>query len=242
MPDVFVENDLDAASFALAEWIFAIAEDALQARSLFSIALSGGSTPRSLHAWLSAPQNLGRIDWRRSQVFWSDERLVPLDDEQSNFRMAQETLLVPAGIPAVNVHAAPVEETPPSRAASLYERELIKVLGGQPRFDLILLGMGPDGHTASLFPGAEELEAEDSVVAATRLPHNGLHRLTFTLPLINDARHIAFLIAGVDKRLAIERVLKGDQSLPAAKVRPLGGELRWYFDRAAFPNGGTSTR
>src|SRR5207245_2342275 len=134
-------------------------------------------------------------------VFWSDERLVPPDSPQSNVGAARAALLDRVPIPADQVHAPPVGEEP-ERAAALYAATVRRVLGEPPRFDLILLGMGPDGHAASLFPGSPELEEWERLVVATAAPHNGVRRLTFTLPLINAAREVLFLVAGTDTRPA----------------------------------------
>ena len=209
-------------------------------RGRFLVALSGGSTPRALHQALVAHYR-DLIPWERVQVFWSDERCVPPDDKESNYRMARETLLEQAPLPEANIHRMPGERTDYDAAAADYEAEIRQVFGLPPdvllRFDLILLGMGPDGHTASLFPGTPALHESSKLVAANWVPQQNQERLTFTYPLINSARQVMFLAAGAEKAEALGDVLSGQVTIeerPAGGVRPTDGEVIWMVDRAAM--------
>jgi 6-phosphogluconolactonase len=234
MPDLIISEDLESLSHLAAEAAADVVSAAVAARGRGAVALSGGSTPQRLYALLAAAPWRESLPWGALQVYWSDERLVPPDHPESNVGAARAPLLDRVPIPVDRVHAPPVGEAP-DRAAALYEATIRRELGEPPRFDLILLGMGPDGHTASLFPGSPELEERERLVVATAAPHNGVRRLTFTLPLINTARDVLFLVAGADKRPALARVLAGDRDLPAARVAPADGRLRWLIDRAAAP-------
>ncbi len=219
-------------------------------RGRFLVALSGGSTPRALHQALVAHYR-DLIPWERVQVFWGDERCVPPDHAESNYRMARETLLEHVPLPAANIHRMPGERTDYDAAAADYEAEIRQVFGMPPdvllRFDLILLGMGPDGHTASLFPGTAALHEKSRLVVANRGTKPPPQRLTFTYPLINSARQIMFLVAGSDKAEALRDVLSGQATIeerPAVGVRPAEGEVCWMVDREAMrlvdEDGGTT--
>jgi 6-phosphogluconolactonase len=219
----------DAAAFILQQ-----ARRALGERGEFRIALSGGNTPRPVYQELAQIGN--ELPWERTFVTFSDERCVPPDDEQSNYRMARESLLTPASVPELSI-ARLRGEIEPAVAAQEYEEQL-DVLAAQKgemiyRHDLILLGLGDDGHTASLFPGTAALEEHARRVVANFVPKLDTWRLTFTLPLINQARQICFLVNGAKQRELIERVLAGDQELPAARVAPANGDLTWIIGEAA---------
>ncbi len=208
-------------------------------RGRFLVALSGGSTPRALHRALVAHYR-DLIPWERVQVFWSDERCVPPDHPESNYRMARETLLEQVPLPAANIHRMPGERADYDAAAADYEAEIRQVFGLPPdvllRFDLILLGMGPDGHTASLFPGTAALHETSKLVSANWVPQMNMERLTFTYPLINSARQVMFLVAGAEKAEALRAVISGQalmEERPAVGVRPAGGEVVWMVDREA---------
>lgn len=213
-------------------------EGAVRERAACYLALAGGETPRGCYEALARPPLSRAVAWTRAYVFWSDERLVPLDDPASNYRMAKEALLDRVTIPKEQVFPAPVDAPSPAAAAERYTRELERVpkgRGGQPRFDLVLLGMGEDGHTASLFPGDPALKEKEVWVRAVRGSKPPPDRLTFTLPVLNAARLVLFLVQGEGKREALARVLRGDRELPAARVEPIEGELRFLVDRAALP-------
>lgn len=215
----------DAAEFILQE-----ARSALGQRDEFRIALSGGNTPRPVYQQLA---RLGQeLRWERVFVTFGDERCVPPDDEQSNYRMARESLLGAAAVPELSV-ARLRGEIEPALAAQEYEEQL-DVLATQRgemiyRHDLILLGLGDDGHTASLFPGTAALEEHARRVVANFVPKLDTWRLTFTLPLINQARRICFLVNGDKQQDLIDRVLAGDPELPASRVAPGAGDITWII-------------
>jgi 6-phosphogluconolactonase len=210
-----------------------VAQTALQERGKFTIALAGGSTPEPLYAAL-AQQNL---DWENVHVFWGDERYVAADHPDSNAGMAHQAWLDHVSIPSDNIHAVPTHFPNPETAAVAYEQTLLtcfQVSPGQiPSFDLILLGMGPDGHTASLFPHTPALQVCDHLVTVGS--KDGEPRITFTLPLLNQAAHVVFLVAGANKQVALREIFasEGDSlSYPARFVQPTG-ELMWLLDQAA---------
>ena len=208
---------------------------ALAARGRFSVALAGGSTPRLLYGLLSG----ALLPWDRTEVFWGDERHVPPDHPQSNYRMAGEALLSKVPIPAANIHRIPGELADPEAAAREYEETLRQVFaldpGRLPRFDLILLGMGADGHTASLFPGSPALAELKRLVTTAWIPALGSSRITLTLPVLNQARAVVFLVCGEEKADALREVLEGERkpTLPAEAVQPVEGRLLWLVDEAA---------
>ena len=215
----------DAADFILGE-----AQQALGERNEFRIALSGGNTPRPVYTLLAA---IGRdLPWDLIRITFGDERCVPPDDPESNFRMAWETLLAPAAVPEKSILRLR-GEIDPQIAAQEYEDHLhvIATERGEPiyRHDLILLGLGDDGHTASLFPGTAALDETIRRVMANFVPKFNTWRLTFTFPLINAARHILFLVGASKNPALIERVLQGDSQYPAARVNPSAGEVTWMI-------------
>ena len=215
----------DAADFILEQ-----AHKAIGERNEFRIALSGGNTPRPVYARLAA---IGHdLPWDLIRVTFGDERCVPPDDPESNFRMAWETLLAPARVPEKSILRMR-GEIDPQIAAQEYEDQLDLMARqhNEPiyRHDLILLGLGDDGHTASLFPGTAALEEKIRRVVANFVPKFNAWRLTFTLPLINQARHILFLVGTAKNPRLIERVLEGDRELPAARVDPSAGDVTWMI-------------
>lgn len=240
--DVKVFRDLKQLSQAAASLTISLANQAIAERDRFSLALSGGSTPRQLYQTLMSTHYRGTTDWSRWHFFFGDERLVPLDHEFSNYAMACEALLSSAEIREEQIHPAPVSGCTPSKLASSYEVDIRNFFrAGEsevPRFDLILLGMGSDGHTASLFPGKAALNERRHLVVTSppgMLPPP-VERLTFTLPLINAARAVLFLVAGTDKQAAFRSVrdgipLRETDVVPASLVKPSHGQLMWYVDK-----------
>ncbi len=235
-------DNLETLAQRAARRFYEMAERAIAdaQRRRFTVALSGGSTPRALHRALVAHYR-DLIPWDAVQVFWSDERCVPPDHPDSNYRMARETLLEHVPLPAANIHRMPGERTDYDAAAADYEAEIRAVFGTPPgtvpRFDLVLLGIGPDGHTASLFPGTAALHETSKLIAANWVPKVNMERLTFTYPLINNARQVMFLAAGEEKAEALRDILSGQTSIderPAVGVRPAAGEVVWMVDRAAM--------
>ncbi|HVT18518.1 MAG TPA: 6-phosphogluconolactonase [Thermoanaerobaculia bacterium] len=207
-----------------------------------SVALAGGSTPRGLYRLLAAPGEpyRGCLLWEHIHFFWGDERHVPPDHPDSNFRMARETMLDPAAVPPGNVHRIPAEEPDAGSAAARYEAELVRFFalapGERPRFDLVLLGLGEEGHTASLFPGSPVLDERTRLAAAPWVEAHREFRITLTPPAINGAALVAFLVSGEAKAAALAAVLEGElrpERYPAQIVRPDSGKLLWLVDRAA---------
>jgi 6-phosphogluconolactonase len=201
------------------------------------IALSGGSTPSALYSLLGDSPFKDRVDWPRVHFFWSDERCVPKEDQASNFRLAFDTLLSRVSVPEANIHRIKGEKEP-SEGARDYEREMRKFFRTArfPNFDLILLGVGEDGHTASLFPGSEALAEKERPVLPVYVKRPGLNRITLSLPVLNHARHILFLVSGSSKAPIVCEILgeggKKDK-LPAGLVQPLNGRVTWLIDQEA---------
>jgi 6-phosphogluconolactonase len=207
----------------------------------FAVALSGGSTPRRLYELLAAAPRRERFPWARVHWFWGDERFVPPDHPKSNFRMVREAMLARAPVPEGNVHPVPTVGLTPDEAARAYQGELAafhgstELDGARPLFDVTLLGLGPDGHTASLFPGTAALEERrDWVVAVAGAQPEP--RITLTYPALESSRHVTFLVAGEEKRAIFERFRRGDAALPAERIRPVG-TLHVFVDAAAAGSG-----
>ena len=221
--------DPEALSHRVADWLLdmATAKD-----GAFAISLSGGSTPKQLYERLAEPPYREAFPWSRTHWFWGDERFVPYDDALSNYRMVRQALLLRAPIPARNVHPMSTEGLSPEAAASAYERQLKSFYGAErldparPLFDVTLLGLGPDGHTASLFPGTAVLAERDRWVAAV-VGTKSEARITLTYPALESSRNAAFLVVGKEKREILNWFCRGDDSLPAAHVRPVGA--LWVF-------------
>ena len=236
VPDLHVLPTPEDAAGAATEYIVLLAERCIQARGHFTVALSGGSTPRRLHERLAGEPYASRISWNGWQVFWGDERCVPPDDSDSNYRMAKETLLDRVPISPANIYRMR-GETAPQEAAEEYEVTVREVFqAATPSFDLILLGLGEDGHTASLFPGTQALEEKHRLVVANEVPPFGAHRITFTLPLINEAKAVAFLVTDESKSRIVQRVLEPaptEPVVPAALVRPAAGSVHWFLTKMA---------
>lgn len=240
--DVRVFADADAVSHQLAEVIAARVRRTVNSTGRCSLALSGGSSPRRIHELL-ATRLRDRVPWTRVHLFWVDERYVAHDHPDSNFRMARETLLDHVSCPPGNVHPMPTHHDDPDSAAADYEATLRRHFGnGWPRFDLTLLGMGPDGHTASLFPGAAALDERRRAVIAVAASAVPPVRLTLTLPVLNRSLQSHILALGGRKAIALGRVLGGVAHAtihPVAAIQPASGSLVWWADRAAAQRLGT---
>lgn len=199
------------------------------------VALAGGSTPRRLYEALAAPNTQDGVDWSRWHVWFGDERAVPPGDQASNYRLARETLLSRVPIPRGQVHRMPADQPDLENAARRYGEELLGSvpdrLGAMPRLDVVLLGLGENGHTASLFPGDPALEVRDELCVRARADYPPYERLTLTLPLLNAARYVVFLVTGPGKGDALRGVRAG--TVPAGRVRPSSGELLWLLDDVA---------
>ena len=227
-------TDPEALSYRVADWML---ELATTKAGVFAVALSGGSTPRRLYEHLAEPPYRQTFPWSRTHWFWGDERFVPHDDPLSNYRMARDAMLTRVPIPRANIHPICTENVTPETAAVTYERELMSFYGadrlteGRPLFDLILLGLGEDGHTASLFPGTSALNVRDRWVAAVA-DASSETRITLTYPTLESGQHVAFLVTGEEKQPIFSRLRNGDGDFPAAHLHP-SGELTWFVDEAA---------
>ncbi len=234
LADIRVLADAPALAAHVAGWMIGI----LQARpGPVTVALSGGSTPKLLYQALAAPPFVQRVPWERVHWFWGDERFVPHSDERSNYRMTMEAMLRKAGAPPGNIHPIPTEDVTPEEAAARYQAMLQAYYGGRvldparPLFDIVLLGLGTNGHTASLFPDTPVLNERTGWAAAVT-PAGEPTRITLTYPALESCRYAAFLVAGADKRDVLARVRAGALDLPAAHYHPTG-ELHWFADQAA---------
>jgi 6-phosphogluconolactonase len=226
--------DRESLARGVADWLLMLA---VAKNGLFAIALTGGTTPRRLYERLAEPPCCDAFPWGRTHWFWGDERFVPTNDARSNYRMVHNALLSRAPIPAGNIHPIPTDTVSPQAAANAYQQSLQMFYGAtqlnptRPLFDVTLLGLGGDGHTASLFPGSALLtERRRWVAAVTGAAPEA--RVTLTYPAIESSHHAAFLIAGAEKRSIFKRLRCGDVGLPAAQLNPLG-TLHWFADHAA---------
>jgi 6-phosphogluconolactonase len=215
------ENSRELARGA-AEHLVALAQE-----DSFTVALSGGSTPKILYQLLAEEPFRNRVPWSNTHFYWSDERHVPPDHPESNYRMAHEAMLSRVPVPESNVHRVRSENPSAQEAADEYEKIVV------PRLDLILLGLGADGHTASIFPGSEVLEETKRLIAAPWVEKLNTYRITMTLPLLNNGASILFLVSGKDKAEIVKEVIEGPKKYPAQAVQPTNGELIWMLDRDA---------
>jgi len=237
---IIVEN-AEALSRAAANILVAQAVSTLRKRKCFSLALSGGSTPKPLYVRLAEDSSLSRkLDWGQIHFFWGDERPVPPDHPESNYRMAFEALLSKVEVPPANVHRVRAEEAEAEKVAEDYEKELIRFFrlsaGELPRFDCVLLGMGADGHTASLFPQTAALHEKERLVVSNWVDKLQSYRITLTIPVLNQADQVIFLVSGEQKAEALREVLQGKYEpmrYPAQFIKPVRGRLLWLVDRPA---------
>ncbi len=242
IPAIEVFPDRESLIQAAAEHVMLLTSQGITENGSVAVALSGGSTPHPLYALLASERYSQRIDWPGVHIFWGDERCVPPDSPQSNYRMARETLLDVVPIPASNVHRIHGEEDP-EKAAVAYEKELrtffgVNAAGGSPRlgFDVILLGMGDNGHTASLFPGLSAVTEKKRWVMAQYVEVVSMWRITLTPVVINAAKNIIFIVSGTEKAERVRDVLEGPvqpERLPAQAIKPVTGRLLWLVDKAA---------
>jgi 6-phosphogluconolactonase len=233
--------DAEAMSRAAAELLIEHIAESLHTQEVYSIALSGGATPRRLYALLADDRDLRRqIPWERIHFFWGDERHVPPDHPDSNYRMADTALLSKVPVPKANIHRIPAENPDAAKAAADYEQEIrrfFNIESGQvPRFNCVLLGMGSDGHTASLFPGTAALAETQRLVVSNWVKKFQSYRITLSLPVINNAAYILFLVAGREKADTLKAVLEADSKtmrFPVQYIKPTHGQLTWLLDRPA---------
>lgn len=228
-----VYPDPETLARAAAENFVSLAKTAVAERGVFSVALSGGDTPKELYGFLADPEYAGQIPWDKVQVFWGDERCVPPEHPDSNYGLAQALLFSKVPLPEGNIHRIKCESSP-EQAAAEYERELREFFGASPDFDLILLGVGKDGHTASLFPGGTALYEKHHWVLAQFLPKLPAWRTTLTPVAFNAAANVLFLVSGENKAGVIRQIfLEGGGLLPARHIKPHSGRILWLLDAAA---------
>jgi 6-phosphogluconolactonase len=233
---LWIYDDPEALGEAAAGLIVQLAQQAVSAKGKLSLVLSGGSTPAKTYERLASAPYRDRFPWGYADFFWGDERLVPSQDERNNAHMARETLLNHVPVSEEQIHAIPTH-LPPAEAALKYEAEIKKYFAGEAaRFDLILLGLGENGHTASLFPDTPVLNEKQRWVAEVYLKEQNLWRVTMTVPLINQAALVVFLLQGEQKANTLRAVLEGPykpRELPAQLIKPDYGEIYWLADQAA---------
>jgi len=228
----------DKASEAVANFVVEVAQKSIQEREKFTVALSGGSSPKPLYNLLASDRFRDQISWKKTYIFWGDERFVPPDDPENNARMARETLLDHVPVPSNQIFPIPTDGRP-QEAAERYASTIASVFddtAGFPRFDLILLGLGENGHTASLFPHTTVLEEHKKWTDTIYLDDKDQSRITLTAPVINQAKNIAFLVFGEKKANILSKVIEGPrnpQQWPAQLISPSSGSLHWYIDEAA---------
>jgi 6-phosphogluconolactonase len=245
--ELHVYKGAEELSEAVAKWMTDLIAETLKSADRFTIALSGGSTPKLLHKILASAPYKDQIDWSRLHIFWGDERAVPFEDSRNNAKMAYDTLLNFVNVPPSQVHVMRTDITP-EQSAIEYEKILHQYfdeIPGSPSgtttpllnsFDLVLLGMGDDGHTLSLFPGTEIVHEEKAWVKAFFLPAQDMYRITLTKTIVNRAAHVAFLTTGPGKTQALKEVMKGAYNpdlYPSQEIKPVNGELHWFVDEAA---------
>jgi len=233
--------NLEDLSRAAADVFCHIARHAIDARGVCTVALSAGTTPRHLYRMLSGQPYRSLIGWAEVEFFWTDERAVPPTDNASNFKLVNELLIEPLGVSDGRVHRIAAEQPDLDSVARAYEDEIARVFNAQrskvpPRFDFMLLGLGADGHTASMFPKTPAARETTRWVAEGRAPTTPVRRMTMTMPLVNQSRHITVLVAGAEKAEALAGVVRGPRDpdqLPAQLLQPVSGELLWLVDQAA---------
>ncbi|MCX2739045.1 6-phosphogluconolactonase [Pontibacter anaerobius] len=233
---VTIFKDTAYLSQQAAELFVQAAQEAVQKNGRFTVALTGGSSPKQLYQLLAQAPYKEQVPWQQTYIFWGDERWVPLTDERSNAKMAKELLLDKVPVPQEQIYPM-WDEMEPEKYAQKYEQILKDHFQDQsPAFDLILLGMGDDGHTASLFPGTEVLQEKSSWVQAYYLAPQSMYRITLTAPLINQAKRVLFMTFGDGKAQALHEVLEGERNpeqYPSQLINPLNGSLYWYVDDKA---------
>ena len=233
---IHIAKDAAEASRASADLLVQTAREAVAQNGRFTIALTGGTSPVQLYKLLAAPPYRDQVPWAQTFVFWGDERVVPHNDSRNNARMALELLLDHVPVPPVQVYRMS-GELPPEESARQYEALLrAHFAGSPPQFDLILLGMGDDGHTASMFPGTAVVHERERWVKELFLTSQNMYRITLTAPLLNQARQIVFQVFGAGKAATLKRVLEEPyqpDQLPSQLIKPVAGELHWFLDEAA---------
>jgi 6-phosphogluconolactonase len=240
--ELHIYKDNNELSSKVAEWMTDYIVSTLQKQDRFTLVLSGGGTPQKLNTLLAASPCKEKIDWKRLHIFWGDERFVPFTDERNNAKMAFDTLLNHVPVSPAHIHAIRTDITPEESAAEYEE-----ILNGYfpvtippaTTFDLVILGMGDDGHTLSLFPGTHVMHIEDKLTTSLFLKQQAMYRITLTPPIVNRAACVAFLVTGAGKAAALQQVIEGDYKpdlYPSQVIKPTMGELHWFVDKAAAAN------
>ncbi|OJV16459.1 MAG: 6-phosphogluconolactonase [Dyadobacter sp. 50-39] len=234
--ELHIEKDTKALSASLAEWINNYIQQVLAKQDRFTFVLSGGSTPKALYALLAESPYKESIPWEKLHFFWGDERAVPFEDSRNNAKMCYDELLDKVPVKAENIHIMRTDISPEESAAE-YEK-IVKTYfeGSETTFDFVLLGMGDDGHTLSLFPGTEVIHEQNALATSFFLQAQDMYRITLTAPVVNDAACVAFLAAGAGKAEVLKQVLKGEKNIdlyPSQIIQPVKGQLHWFVDEAA---------
>lgn len=234
--EMHIASDTGRLSHDLAAWLSDYIKDVLSERDRFTFVLSGGSTPKQLYALLAEPPYKDAIDWEKVHFFWGDERAVPFEDARNNAKMCYDELLNKVPVNPDHIHIMRTDIAP-EESASEYEKVLKQYFDdSEITFDFVLLGMGDDGHTLSLFPGTEVIHEENAWVKAFYLPAQEMFRITLTAPVVNNAACVAFLAAGAGKAETLKHVLEGDSNVdlyPSQIIKPTKGQLHWFVDQAA---------
>ena len=241
--ELHIYKNNDELSAAVAKWMTDYIVATLKKQDRFTLVLSGGGTPQKLNGLLASSPYKEQIDWSRLHIFWGDERFVPFTDERNNAKMAFDTLLDLVPVPPTQIHRMKTENIIPEVAAGEYETILRHyfppAIPETTTFDLVLLGMGDDGHTLSLFPGTHVMHEEDKWATSLFLKQQDMFRVTLTRAVVNRAASIAFLVTGPGKAIALQQVIEGDYQpdlYPSQVIRPTRGELHWFVDKAAAAN------
>ena len=238
--ELHIYKDGNELAGEVAKWLVDYIAETLKKQDRFTLVLSGGSTPHKLNTLLAASPYKEKVDWSKLHIFWGDERFVPLTDDKSNAKMAFDTLLNHVPVPASQIHVMKTENIIPEVAAGEYEKILHDyfpvTVPASHTFDLILLGMGDDGHTLSLFPGMHIMHEENKWATSLFLKEQDMFRITLTTPVVNRSACIAFLVSGPGKAIALKQVIEGDYNpdvYPSQMIKALNGELHWFVDEAA---------
>jgi 6-phosphogluconolactonase len=233
--EVRVYDTPEEVTKALADLFVTCGREAIETRGRYAVSLAGGTTPKAAYQLLGTPAYTQALDWTRVYIFFGDERCVPPDNDQSNYRMANDAFMRAVGIPRENIQRMR-GEADPADAAAQYRDQLVAVLGEEPRFDLVMLGVGPDGHTASLFPGADPTESDSMMVRAVYSSSQEQWRITLTPSVLNNSRIVVFACEGQGKASIVKQIREGDydpRTFPAQIIAPRDGRLVWLLDRAA---------
>ncbi|MES1223014.1 MAG: 6-phosphogluconolactonase [Bacteroidota bacterium] len=241
--ELHIYKDNDELSIEAAKWLVNYIASTLKKQNRFTLVLSGGSTPHKLNTLLASAPYKEKVDWSKLHIFWGDERFVPFEDDRNNAKMAFDTLLNHVPVPAEQIHVMKTTRIIPEVAAGEYEKILRKyfppTVPASATFDLVLLGMGDDGHTLSLFPGTHTMHEEEKWVTSLFLKEQDMFRITLTAPVVNQSACVAFLVSGAGKAIALQHVIEGDyrpDQYPAQVIKPVNGELHWFVDKAAAAN------